>query len=174
MKQVHILLGGLTGGPIDRLPGINAGMNNLVRMLRPQGVKTWTWGDWQATWRDIHDNWRPGNQVVIIGYSGGGWCGTVLCNALKPAAVALFVAYDPSPAGNVKPISNNVQKACCYYNTKPEMWWPGVGKLGGGIITSDLKTPVPDIEIFTIAEQHFLVQFNETLHRHTIDLINKL
>lgn len=170
----HVLLGGMTGGLLDRFPGINGGMNDLVRMMAPRGAKTWTWGDWQKCWADIRNTWHPGTQIVIIGYSGGGWCGTLLCNALKPAAVALFVAYDPSPAGSLQPISNNVRRACCYFNTKPAMWWPGVGQIGGGRIVSDGSTPAPTIETRTIAMQHLLVQYDKALHRHTIDLINHL
>lgn len=174
MKQIHVLLGGMTGGALDRVPPLNAGMNNLVHMLAPLGVKTWTWGQWQSAWRDIHDNWKSGNQIIIIGYSGGGTRGTWLCNAIKPAPVALLVVYDPSPARQMRPIGNNVRRAVCYHNLSPAMWFPGVGWLGGGIVTGDGSEPTPVIETVPISEWHLAVQFDEKLHRHTMDLINKI
>jgi hypothetical protein len=32
----------------------------------------------------------------------------------------------------MKSIGSNVERALCFHNTKPMMWMPGVGALGGG------------------------------------------
>jgi hypothetical protein len=174
MKQIHLLLGGMTGGAIDKLPPTNSGMYGLVRLLAPRLVTVWTWGEWLKCDEAIRDNYKPGNQIIIIGYSGGGCFGVWATRMLSPIPIALFVAYDPSPAGKMVGFLPNVQRAVCYYNETPWMWWPGVGKLGGGrLFAKDGKSP-PVIDTRAIREQHLMVQFDQKLHQNTIALINAL
>lgn len=178
MKQIHLLLGGMTGGPLDRLPPSNTGMFALKRMLAPRLVTDWTWGDWMRCVDDIRANYKEGNQVVLIGYSGGGSRGCYATRMLASVApvipVTLLVAYDPSPADQMLGLADNVQSACCYYNERPMMWWPGVGRLGGGRLFAVEQRSPPVIETMTVRQQHLLVQFDQELHRRTIALIDAL
>jgi hypothetical protein len=63
--------------------------------------------------------------------------------------------------------------------TKPMMWMPGVGDLGGGQLVGN----APDfggrpghggIEIINIAEQHMLVQVDQSLHERTVKAVEAL
>jgi hypothetical protein len=167
-----MLLGGMTGGPLDK--PFNRGMYELVEMLEPQAVEVWTWGQWAEACQRIEDTWHEGDQLVIIGYSGGASRGTYLCNHLDPIRVDLLIGYDPSPAGQMRPLRANVVKAVCYYNERPLMWWPGVGKLGGGHFTTRVPEGPPALEMVTIAQQHLCVQHNCKLHMQTINRVNSL
>jgi hypothetical protein len=73
-----------------------------------------------------------------------------------------------------------VKKALCYHNTQPMMYMPGIGSLGGGELVS--RTPgrggdaaaSPAIENLDIAEQHFLVQVDQSLHQRTFEAVRAL
>jgi hypothetical protein len=168
MKQIHLLLGGMTGTVLDR--PTTGGMLKLVELLAPLKVTTWYWGQWPQAWQAIYAAWHATDQLIIIGYSGGGSRGTYLCNALFPAPIALFVAYDPSPAREMHPIRRNVVKAVCYYNERPLM----LG-LGGGLVTSESPGHHPPaIDVEPIKLQHLRVQYSAQLHAKTVELIKGL
>jgi len=172
MKRVHMLLGGMTGGEFDK--PFNRGMYELVDLLAPQEVTVWTWGQWAEAANQIEHAYQDGDKLVLIGYSGGASRGTYLCNNLDPIKVDLLIGYDPSPAGQMRPLKTNVVKAVWYYNERPLMWWPGVGKLGGGYFTSQVPEGPPVLEMITIAQQHLCVQHNCKLHFKTVGLVNGL
>ena len=81
-----------------------------------------------------------------------------------------MILYDPSPAWQMQPIGNNVHKAINYHNNKPGMWWPGVGELGGGVLTGHAVV----METVEVAENHLSVQFNQALHTRTIQEVTAL
>jgi hypothetical protein len=90
-----------------------------------------------------------------------------------------MVYYDPSPKWQMKPISTNVKKALCYHNIKPMMWVPGIGDLGGGqlighALGSSRPVDGPSIETINIAEQHMLVQINQSVHERTVKAVRAL
>jgi hypothetical protein len=117
-------------------------------------------------------------KIVVIGYSGGGSRATWLANMPSKPQIDLMVHYDPSPRWQMKPIGTNVKKALCYHNTQPLMWVPGIGSLGGGeLVPSAAARDVldtPAIETVDIAEQHFLVQVDQSLHQRTVDAVRSL
>ena len=81
MINVHLLLGGMTGGFLD-YPFNLGGMLSLSDRMKkiPQVVvSTYTWGNWQEAANDT--TYRSG--VVIIGYSGGGTRATWLANSRR-------------------------------------------------------------------------------------------
>ena len=175
--QVFLLLGGLVGadGTVT-----SAGMFHLARMLRAlpdTTVTTYSWNNWPDAYRAILAN-QGKAKIVVIGYSGGGSRATWLANMPSKPQIDLMVHYDPSPRWQMKPIGINVKKALCYHNTQPLMWVPGIGSLGGGElvanVTADDVLATPAIETVDIAEQHFLVQVDQSLHQRTVDAVRSL
>jgi pimeloyl-ACP methyl ester carboxylesterase len=175
--QVYLLLGGLVGtdGTVT-----SAGMFHLANMLRelPETtVTTYNWNNWPDAYRAILAN-QGKAKIVVIGYSGGGSRATWLANMPSKPQIDLMVHYDPSPRWQMKPIGTNVKKALCYHNTQPLMWVPGIGSLGGGeLVPSAAARDVldtPAIETVDIAEQHFLVQVDQSLHQRTVDAVRSL
>jgi pimeloyl-ACP methyl ester carboxylesterase len=175
--QVFLLLGGLVGadGTVT-----SAGMFHLASMLRAlpdTTVTTYNWNNWPDAYRAILAN-QGKAKIVVIGYSGGGSRATWLANMPSRPQIDLMVHYDPSPRWQMKPIGTNVKKALCYHNTQPLMWVPGIGSLGGGeLVASAAATDVlatPAIETVDIAEQHFLVQVDQSLHQRTVDAVRSL
>lgn len=160
MKQVHILLGGLT--PWGDGYFTSAGMYGLADQLRklPEtSVTVWTWARWIECMRAI----KPDTKLVIIGFSGGGSRATWLADAYKKD-IDLMVLYDPSPSWQMEPVYANVKHVVCYQNDTPLM----LG-LGGGKVEAHTNSSV-----FHIAEQHLAVQYNQTLHKRTIDFVSHL
>jgi pimeloyl-ACP methyl ester carboxylesterase len=177
--QVFLLLGGLVGtdGTVT-----SAGMFRLANMLRElpdTTVTTYNWNNWPDAYKTILAN-QGKAKIVVIGYSGGGSRATWLANMPSKPQIDLMVYYDPSPRWQMKPISTNVKKALCYHNTSPMMWVPGIGSLGGGEIIARAAAKAgdllagPSIETVDIAEQHFLVQVDQSLHQRTVDAVRSL
>jgi pimeloyl-ACP methyl ester carboxylesterase len=175
--QVYLLLGGLVGadGTVT-----SAGMFHLANMLRElpdTTVTTYNWNNWPDAYRAILAN-QGKAKIVVIGYSGGGSRATWLANMPSKPQIDLMVHYDPSPRWQMKPIGTNVKKALCYHNTQPLMWVPGIGSLGGGELVSSAAArdvlATPAIETVDIAEQHFLVQVDQSLHQRTVDAVRSL
>jgi pimeloyl-ACP methyl ester carboxylesterase len=177
--QVYLLLGGLLGtdGTVT-----SAGMFHLAAMLRElpdTTVTTYNWSSWPDAYRAILAN-QGKAKIVVIGYSGGGSRATWLAAMPTKPQIDLMVSYDPSPRWQMKPIGANVKKALCYHNTQPMMYMPGIGSLGGGELVS--RTPgrggdaaaSPAIENLDIAEQHFLVQVDQSLHQRTFEAVRAL
>jgi pimeloyl-ACP methyl ester carboxylesterase len=176
--QVFLLLGGLVGsdGTVT-----SAGMFHLANMLRElpdTTVTTYNWDSWPDAYRAILAN-QGKAKIVVIGYSGGGSRATWLANMPSKPQIDLMVNYDPSPRWQMKPISANVKRALCYHNTNPMMWVPGIGTLGGDELVASVAakagdTAGPPIETVDIAEQHFLVQVDQSLHQRTVDAVRSL
>jgi len=177
--KVFLLLGGLVGtdGTVT-----SAGMFHLANMLRElpdTTVTTYNWNNWPDAYRAILAN-QGRAKIVVIGYSGGGSRATWLANMPSKPQIDLMVYYDPSPRWQMKPISANVKRALCYHNTNPMMWVPGIGTLGGGELVARAAPTAgdvlagPTIETVDIAEQHFLVQVDQSLHQRTVDAVRSL
>ena len=176
--QVYLLLGGLVGsdGAVT-----SAGMFQLAKMLRAlpdTKVRTYTWEKWAEAYKAILANeGKP--KIVVIGYSGGGSRATWLANMPSKPQIDLMVNYDPSPKWQMKSIGSNVKKALCFHNTKPMMWMPGVGALGGGQLVGNApgfsdRSGHGRIESINIAEQHMLVQVDQSLHERTVKAVEAL
>jgi pimeloyl-ACP methyl ester carboxylesterase len=176
--QVYLLLGGLVGsdGPVT-----SAGMLQLAKMLRAlpdTEVRTYTWDKWAEAYKSILAN-EGKAKIVVVGYSGGGSRATWLANMSSKPQIDLMVNYDPSPKWQMKPIGSNVKKALCFHNSKPMMWMPGVGDLGGGQLVGNApgfggRPGHGPIEIINIAEQHMLVQVDQSLHERTVKAVGAL
>jgi pimeloyl-ACP methyl ester carboxylesterase len=176
--QVYLLLGGLVGsdGSVT-----SAGMFQLAKMLRAlpgTKVKTYTWEKWAEAYKAILAN-EGKAKIVVIGYSGGGSRATWLANMPSKPQIDLMVNYDPSPKWQMKSIGSNVKKALCFHNTKPMMWMPGVGALGGGQLVGNApgfsdRSGHGRIESINIAEQHMLVQVDQSLHERTVKAVEAL
>lgn len=176
--KVYVLLGGLVG--MDGY-ATSAGMFQLAKMLRSlpnTSVTTFTWDKWREAYRVILAN-EGKAKIVVIGYSGGGSRATWLANTRPRPKIDLLISYDPSPKWQIKPIGANVKMALCYHNTRA-MWLPGFGNFGGGRLingvrgNADSQIEGPKIENFNVAEQHMLVQFDQSLHRQTIEAVRSL
>ena len=162
--HVYILLGGLAGGDPSR--AVNEGMDFLAGQLKViPGVKvtSYPWADYERIVVE-HPN-KADDELVVIGYSGGGWKATVLANEHSGLLINLMVLYDPSPAWSMRPISHNVVRAICYHNTNPMF-----GNLGGG----RLSGPPGIVETIDIAEEHLFVQNDQSLHAHTVAAVKAL
>jgi pimeloyl-ACP methyl ester carboxylesterase len=174
--QVYLLLGGLVGtdGSVT-----SAGMFRLANMLRTlpdTTVTTYNWSSWPDAYRAILAN-QSKSKIVVIGYSGGGSRATWLADMPTKPRIDLMVSYDPSPRWQMKPIGGNVKKALCYHNTTPMMYMPGIGSLGGGELVAragKAGDAASSIENLDIAEQHFLVQVDESLHQRTLEAVRAL
>ena len=177
--QIYLLLGGLVGsdGSVT-----SAGMFQLAKMLRAlpdTTVTSYTWDKWAEAYKAILAN-EGKAKIVVVGYSGGGSRATWLANMPSKPQIDLMVDYDPSPKWQMKPIGTNVKKALCYHNTKPMMWVPVIGDLGGGELVGNALgiggSPVhsPSIETINIAEQHMLVQVDQSLHERTVKAVRAL
>ena len=176
--QVYLLLGGLVGsdGSVT-----SAGMFQLAKMLRAlpgTKVRTYTWEKWAEAYKAILAN-EGKAKIVVIGYSGGGSRATWLANMPSKPQIDLMVNYDPSPKWQMKSIGSNVKKALCFHNTKPMMWMLGVGALGGGQLVGNApgfsdRSGHGRIESINIAEQHTLVQVDQSLHERTVKAVEAL
>jgi hypothetical protein len=174
MKRIYIILGGIQSwdGPVT-----SAGMYTLQGMLKGQGeIKTSLWHNYQQTYLDIMDH--QDDQIVVIGYSGGGAHATWIANGYyevwrqgvtdrvygKKPRIDLMVLYDPSPSWGMMHLKEtNVKRCICYYNETPFMLGLGGGKAEG-----------PTVEIVPIRMQHLAVQASMNLHRRTVEEVKKL
>ena len=165
MIRAFILLGGVTGSAWEAyVPGVNTGMLGLRDQIVALGVPVtvYPWGSYAQCDADIFAN--VVGHSVVIGYSGGGSRATYL-----KSHVDLLVGYDPSPSYQVSPLRTNVGTAICYYNTSPFFFG-----LGGGAykLAADNKTTI--LHTITVSEQHLAVQYDSSLHAHTIAAIRGL
>ena len=163
MVKVFILLGGLVG--LDGY-AVSPGILYLGHKLEAfADVTTYNWSAQREVTRQIA-NLDPGDKVVLIGYSGGGFAITQVAEELNgkgPHKIDLLIAYDPSPAWSMASLGKNVAKAICYCNSRPLMLGLGGAQLQG-----------QSVETVPISEQHLAVQFDESLHKRTIAEIEKL
>ncbi len=177
--QVYVLLGGLVGSDGSLTSAGMFRLTNMLRTLPDTTVTSYTWDKWGEAYKAILAN-QGKAKIVVVGYSGGGSRATWLANMPSKPQIDLMVNYDPSPRWQMKPIGANVKKALCYHNTKPMMWMPGIGNLGGGQLVGHAPgaggAPVqgPTIETVNIAEQHFLVQIDQSLHEQTVKAVRAL
>ena len=144
-------------------PGVNTGMLGLRDQIVALGVPVtvYPWGEFAQADADI-STWQ--GQSIVPCYSGGASRATYL-----KSHVDLLVGYDPSPSYQVSPLRGNVGTAICYYNTSPLFF--GLG--GGGYkLAADTKTTI--LHTITVAEQHLAVQYDSSLHAHTIAAIRGL
>ena len=165
--RCYMLLGGMTGQAWEAyIPGINSGMLALRDRIEGLGVpvSVYPWGQWRFALADM----SASGCRILIGYSGGGWCSTLLAASLDPTMIDLMVAYDPSPANQMQPIGSNVKKAICYYNTSPFFFC-----LGGGKLTLAAGNATTSLTTVTIAEQHLAVQYDWSLHAQTLAAIKE-
>jgi len=176
--KVYLLLGGVFGldGPVT-----STGMFALAKMLQSlpnTSVTTFTWDKWKEAYPLILEN-EGKAKIVVIGYSGGGSRATWLANMPPRPEIDLMISYDPSPKWQMKPIGANVKMALCYHNTAV-MWLPGFGNFGGGRLingelgNADGQSRMTRIETVNVAEQHMLVQFDQSLHRQTMEAVRSL
>jgi hypothetical protein len=101
--------------------------------------------------------------VAVVGYSGGGSRATWLANSVLHKDIDLIVTYDPSPKWQMQNLPPNVKKAITFENQVPFIFG-----LGGGELTG------PNVKHYLIQEEHLLVQFDERLHKITLDAIEEL
>ena len=163
-----ILLGGLEGadGYLD-----SAGMEALAAQLRAvPGIETsvWTWDKWEQALAVVRAC-EGHAKIAVIGYSGGGSRMTYLASESPLPIIDLMIGYDPSPKWQIKDIEMNVHKAICYYNTKPDLYVPLIGALGGGRLAG-----YTNIQTIEIAEPHLAVQADQSLHDRTIAAVKEL
>jgi len=163
MVKVFILLGGLVG--LDGY-AVSPGILYLGHKLEAfADVTTYNWSAQREVTRQIA-NLDPGDKVVLIGYSGGGFAITQVAeelNGKEPHKIDLLIAYDPSPAWSMASLGKNVAKAICYCNSHPLMLGLGGAQLRGH-----------SVETVPISQQHLAVQFDGSLHKRTIAEVEKL
>jgi hypothetical protein len=158
---VYVLLGGLAGadGYVD-----SNGMMLLAARIATipyTWVETYPWRDWVTAANRV---WaRKDARVAVVGYSGGGSRATWLANSVLHKDIDLMVTYDPSPKWQMQNLPPNVKKAITYENQMPFIFG-----LGGGELTG------PNVQHFLIREEHLLVQFDERLHKITLQAIEDL
>jgi hypothetical protein len=159
--RVFVLLGGLIG-----IDGVltSAGMFGLASQIRALGatVSTHLWSNWPDV-RQLIEGLPLSTRVVLVGYSGGGSRATYVARAvMRP--IDLVVAYDPSPAWQMRPLPTTVLRAVCYHNNLPLMFGLGGGHLTGAhtLVTQEISEP------------HLLVQVDQRLHSQTLAEISRL
>jgi hypothetical protein len=172
-KYIYVLLGGMAGpdGFLD-----SAGIEALSTQLAPLGVvRTCPWSDWAkagAAMSSTQVGTKIGaNTFILIGYSGGGSRATWLAdqrygNALSRPMIDLLITLDPSPVADMRPIRTNILRAVNFHNNMQDLFWPGIGKLGGGQLTG--ARAVEEIEINM---PHLAVQADPKIHEKVIELV---
>ena len=167
MLDVHVLLGGVTGGALEAyIPGINTGILHLADDISALGnarVRIWPWGDW----RKCAETLVAGARHVLIGYSGGGTRAIYVARTEFSIPIDLMVLYDPSPDWQIVPVPGNVKHCICYWNKSPLMFGLGGGK------PSALSTKT-HLEIVPVSMQHLAVQYSQVLHTKTLGAIKEL
>jgi hypothetical protein len=172
-KYIHVLLGGMQGpdGFLD-----SAGIEFLALRLAPLGiVRTYPWSEWERAGEAISST-QVGTKIgantfVLIGYSGGGSRATWLVdkrfdNAISRPMIDLLITLDPSPEGDMRPIRTNVLRVVNFHNKMQDLFWPGIGKLGGGRVTG--ARVVEEVEINM---PHLAVQADVGVHEKVIELV---
>jgi hypothetical protein len=172
-KYIYMLLGGMVGpdGIFD-----SAGIEALALRLTPLGiVRTYPWSEWEKAGESMTTT-QVGTKIgsntfILIGYSGGGSRATWLANtrfgnALSRPMIDLLITLDPSPQHDMKAIRVNVLRAVNFHNNMQDLFWPGVGRLGGGQVTG--VRAVEDVEINM---PHLMVQADPGVHEKVIELV---
>ena len=166
--RCYMLLGGMTGQAWEAyIPWINSGMLALRDRIQGLGVpvSVYPWGQWTLAAADMQPY---SGTKILIGYSGGGWCATLLADS-SGIGIDLMVGYDPSPSNQIRPLGRNVKQAICYYNTNPFFFG-----LGGGKLTLAVGNTTTSLTTVTISEQHLAVQYDWSLHAQTLAAIKEL
>ena len=99
--SVFILRGGILPGGVDGIAS-SAGMDALGRQLAAihgVTVSVYNWGQWQVAAWDLWRAQAAGHKIVVIGYSGGGWCATQLADLPNKPAIDLMVSTIPRRHG---------------------------------------------------------------------------
>jgi hypothetical protein len=163
ITYVYVLLGGMVG--VDGYVDSN-GMLLLagrIATIPNTWVETYPWGDWVTAANRIWARPSKDTRVAVVGYSGGGSRASWLANSILHKPIDLIVTYDPSPKWQMQNLPPNVKKAITYENDTPFVFG-----LGGGQLTG------PNVERFQVAEEHLVVQFDERLHKITLQAIEDL
>lgn len=112
---VHLLRG---QGGVYTSAGVDAMGKKIQAMAPSASVKTWNWGDWQNTLRDLR--FHKGDAVrVVIGYSLGANAATWIEAAGPELQIDLLVALDPTVWSTMQPIHKNVKKVLLFKNDNP-------------------------------------------------------
>lgn len=170
MKRCYILLGGIMSADGYLTSSGMFGLKSRLAQLDDVVTYHYTWANYRDCATEIAAH--PTDKNIIIGYSGGAWKATVLAHEYPQLTIDMLIAYDASPAWNVLPLGPNVKAAVCYFNAHPMMWWPGVGKIGGGKLVADKGGP--KVLTVIVREQHLAVQFDGNLHRMTVETIKNM
>ena len=79
---VFILRGGILPNGVDGIassPGMDA-LGRQLAAINGVTVRVYNWGAWQTAAQDLWRAQAAGSKIVLIGYSGGGWCATLLAD----------------------------------------------------------------------------------------------
>lgn len=176
-KNIYVLLGGIASGGIDGY-ATSIGLLTFAKQLAPFGnIKTYTWGNWGQVRYDIMTATKPGDKNIVIGFSGGGSRSTYLAFPFygeETAEVDLMILWDPSPSWQMYQIYPNVKQVINFYNTKPMMWVPFIGSLGGGQVVLHNDNKTTKVTVNPIAIQHMFVQFSSNIHNKTLEYVKAL
>ncbi len=159
IPRIFIMRGGVIGidGPLTS-PGMDA-LGREITARTGLTPRLFNWNEWEGV-ADRIALIPAIDQIILIGYSGGGSRATFVCNRLAPKRIDLLILYDPSPWWQMEPVTTNVSKAICFHNQNPALLTFGGGHLKG-----------PNVVEIQISEQHLFVQSDERLHDVTIKSI---
>lgn len=180
MKRVYILMGGMMSldGVLDSR-GMTDDLAPKLRSIPGVVVKCYLWSDWGHAFADQNNEVQSTDQMILIGYSGGGPYGCKLANAMAKYKedVNLMVLYDPSPQQWMVPIKNNVQKVIVYQNTKytyvPYPSIPPWVAVGCAKLDASALSP-KHVTIHKIAMHHLKVQYDDDLNAMTTEAVKDL
>lgn len=154
---------------------VNWGMNALYDRLLPLGTCHRLLYEQIGELLPFIDD-PKGQKVVCVGYSGGGSRLTEFNHNLPEVVMDLMILYDPSPAWQMKQLSDSIKRVITYQNASVEtaMMPSPYGMLGAGVVTFTRFESNSRIERHVIREQHLAVQHDEALHTITINAIKAL
>jgi dienelactone hydrolase len=137
------------------------GMLDLAGRLRKLGntVTTHNWDDYNRIAADIR-KLPATTPVVLVGFSLGAGSTTRVAMGVK-RRIALAVAYDPSVWDRIPPAGKNIQRLLLYRNGGPDLW--GHARIIG-----------KQVETTEVYSFHLAVQFDERLHRKTIEAVRRI
>ena len=138
------------------------GMVDLADRIRNLGditVSTYSWDDYQTVVADIAAQ-PPDMPLAVIGYSLGANATSWIAHSLPHRRIALLIAYDPSIWYPVSSVGDNVDRAILYHNN-------GIDPLGHARITA------PRLETIETWLPHVTVDFDESLHKHTVAAVER-
>jgi dienelactone hydrolase len=137
------------------------GMLDLAGRLRKLGhtVTTHNWDDYNRIAADIR-RLPATTPIVLIGFSLGAGSTTRVALAVK-RRIALAVAYDPSVWDRFPAAGKNIERLLLYRNGGPDLW--GHARITG-----------KQVETTEVYSFHLAVQFDERLHRKTIEVVRRI